>query len=61
MTSAALAPPRDEVSLDVVEIMDASDRGWEDIQYQVYEATGFFTCWCRDFTASLEDRTDNEV
>jgi len=54
-------PPWDEVRLDVVEIIDASHRGWEDIQYQVYEGAGFFSFWCRDFTADLQARTENQV
>ena len=47
-------PQWDEVRLDVVQIRDISDRGWEDLSFRVDEGSGFFAFSCRDFTAVVE-------
>lgn len=45
-------PQWDEIRLDIIEIEDVGDRGWESVEYRVREATGVFAFWCRDFEVS---------
>jgi len=42
------------VGVDVIEIIDVSGHQLEGIQYRVAEGQGFFTFYCFDFRASVE-------
>jgi hypothetical protein len=45
------------VRVDVIEIIDVSGHQLEGIQYRVAEGQGFFTFYCFDFRASVEQAT----
>jgi hypothetical protein len=46
-------PSLSVVTFLCIEVTDISDRGWEDLSYQVSEEEGSLAFSCRDFQASL--------
>jgi hypothetical protein len=46
-------PRMNPVSLDLIEIEDISDRGWEDLRFRVAESAAAFAFWCESFEAEL--------
>jgi hypothetical protein len=47
-------PQWSQITVDVVEITDISDRGMEDLAFRVHEGAGLFAFSCRAFDATRE-------